>query len=82
MMTIDLSTVAYEAAVNGMAALTFALVLMPLSYIIGVRDGRRNAMSRGIALGYQQALNSLREYGTTIPPIQPAPLHGAPHALD
>lgn len=60
-MTIQLSTALFELAVNGMAAVCFGLVLLPLGYIIGVRDGRRNAMSRGVAVGYQRCLNSLKE---------------------
>lgn len=54
-MIVEMTPVLWELLANGTAALTFCVVMLPIIYAIGVRDGRRVGRAQGVTLGYNRA---------------------------
>lgn len=53
---------AQEAAIYGIAAVAFCMAIIPVMYFLGMRDGKRRYYPMGATHGFQQCLNSLKQF--------------------
>lgn len=59
MVNVNVPAWVYEAGIYGIAALVFCIVMLPIMYLIGYRDGKRGNQATWVLLGYKHCLSEL-----------------------
>ena len=59
MVNVNVPAWAYEAGIYGVAALIFCIVMLPIMYLIGFRDGKKMNREAWVLVGYKDCLNEL-----------------------
>ncbi len=59
MVSINIPSWIYEAGIYGVAALIFCIVMLPIMYLIGFRDGKKMNREAWVLVGYKNCLMEL-----------------------
>lgn len=59
MVSVNIPSWAYEAGIYGVAAMIFCIVMLPILYLIGFRDGKKMNREAWVLVGYKDCLTEL-----------------------
>jgi len=59
MVNVNVPAWAYEAGIYGVAAIIFCVIMLPIMYYLGFRDGKKMNRESWVLVGYKDCLREL-----------------------